>query len=713
MGNWFDGAPWTGRLESAFLLLLFPFLLYLQKTFLSRTAVVWFCWILLLLKFFLTWFAPLYGLGVKVYADWKSFEDRRWERTYHTLWVRGYSDVLKRGYQTKRDFPIEWMNRDSSLQSNENGVGVEVSGYVVLPPGTKLLLITQGARSGAWITSNKEGQEKGKLPLLRSLKEAAAVDFPVIPGGRFVLSGTLWFASGDWSLFPVLLEEGGRISTKVPLDTFRLEKFDVEHSILRSALLKGAARLGDGGILLLFAAWFFHFARFYLYRGGPYPFLFFLGLSGCLFPGLFRWLFHPIIRDPTGRIFLAMSTFGLGALVILQALRKGHSWNREEMSLTHLLLIVVGPGILTFFFLQWWPDIGRVSLFSLSDDWRTYQNFAREIFVGGDFWHRGEPIFFYQPLYRYVVGLLHVFFGQAMVAQNFLDVWAVLVTSGILLSLSLSLTGSLPAAFFAPWLYLTLELGGAFRHHIGRGLQEHTAMLFIMLTVWIMFSKKECTWKRAVGGGLLAASGFYLRMDHLGVLAAAGIVRVLHPLGGLGAAWKGWKEAFLRQRKKIFLFWILLLSAFISVPLRNWIMGGAWVFTHPQNLNALWCYSWSCTLENFYKLLLTYEPNMSSPALLAALPTALVLFFGTFFGIVALIYRRGPLSFFPLGLGILLLGLIVPYFWVRVVAYPPRFSIHLLPLAVLSVTLVVHHTFGQVASRLKMESSAEGCLCAG
>lgn len=255
------------------------------------------------------------------------------------------------------------------------------------------------------------------------------------------------------------------------------------------------------------------------------------------------------------------------------------------------------------------------------------------------------------------------------------------------------LTGSLLLSFFAPWLYLTLELGGAFRHHIGRGLQEHVAMVMVMITVWLMVTQRELTWKRAALGGLAATFGFYLRMDHLGVLAASAVAGMPQPAGSFGTVWKGWFKSLWRQKRRVSLFGLILGLAVLSIPLRNKMIGGMWVFTHPSNLNLLWCSSWSCTANNFIKLLFAYDPALPCTSFYLSMMTAVILLPGVAIAVVALFFRKGPLVFYPLGLSLILLGLVVPYIWVKVVAYPPRFSIHLLPLAVLSLTITSHRAF--------------------
>ena len=316
---------------------------------------------------------------------------------------------------------------------------------------------------------------------------------------------------------------------------------------------------------------------------------------------------------------------------------------------------------------------------------------ARDIVVGGDLWHSQNLVLVYQPLYRYFVGILHLFFGQSPVAQHLLDVWALLGASGIIVSLSRRMGLNPTFAFISSWLYLLPSFGGAFRHRIGEGLQEHTAMLFLMLTAWVVSRSRINALGQALLAGLLVMIGFWLRMDHLGVLAGVGFLIVSHPPGSFSAAWSSFLKNLLAHWNWLGLFFFFLLMAFVSIPLRNWFFGGKWVFTDPDNLSILWCKSWICVLTNFQKLLLAQDPLLPFTSRIFSFLSALILLSGTLVGLLALVWRKGSLAFYPLGLGIALAGLLFPYLWVKVVAYPPRFSIHLLPLASLSLTVFLFY----------------------
>ena len=66
----------------------------------------------------------------------------------------------------------------------------------------------------------------------------------------------------------------------------------------------------------------------------------------------------------------------------------------------------------------------------------------------------------------------------------------------------------------------------------------------------------------------------------------------------------------------------------------------------------------------------------------------LIMLPGVFFGFLALIWRPKVLQVFPMALRLAFIGMFLPYVYFANPGYPPRYSIHLLPLAFLSMMIV-------------------------
>ena len=180
--SWFNGLPWSGALETIALALVIPFLILTGRIFLSIPVTTLALSLLLLLKIFLTLFAPQAGWGIRVYSTPEALEKGIWERTYISIWKGDFSDVLERPFKTKVDFPIEWMNRYNQARRDNPWLGLTSSGFVHLPLTTRLIVVTKGVIEGHWEVINESGV-KNKLPLVRTLEEVGSVNFQTLPEG--------------------------------------------------------------------------------------------------------------------------------------------------------------------------------------------------------------------------------------------------------------------------------------------------------------------------------------------------------------------------------------------------------------------------------------------------------------------------------------------------------------------------------------------------
>jgi hypothetical protein len=86
---------------------------------------------------------------------------------------------------------------------------------------------------------------------------------------------------------------------------------------------------------------------------------------------------------------------------------------------------------------------------------------------------------------------------------------------------------------------------------------------------------------------------------------------------------------------------------------------------------------------NKLQLIVAMKPAGELPS-----PFAIPMMVGTLFGLLALFWRPTVLQMFPVSVGLMLVAAFVPYYFVNFWAYPPRFSIHVLPIATASLIIV-------------------------
>jgi hypothetical protein len=262
-----------------------------------------------------------------------------------------------------------------------------------------------------------------------------------------------------------------------------------------------------------------------------------------------------------------------------------------------------------------------------------------------------------------------------MLAQGMLDVWAALGAACLLPVLTLRLGGAFPWGLAAALVYLAAELGPDFSWHLGRGLQEHTAMLFLILTVYSATSARTSPWTC----GALALVTYLLRQDYALALGGLGLLAVSARAGQGVDNWRVLLAQAWRGRRWLAAYGLVLGVGPLLVLARNKFIGGQWVLTNPGHIgHLLGATNWQHSIATI--LCAAPTPGYHCYAALVLLPGALL-------GLLALLWRRWPLADYPLALGLTLAGLLAPYLIIAPYAYEPRQSIHLLPLAALSLAL--------------------------
>lgn len=244
--------------------------------------------------------------------------------------------------------------------------------------------------------------------------------------------------------------------------------------------------------------------------------------------------------------------------------------------------------------------------------------------------------------------------------------------------------------------FLIAYLIGSFRYHIGRSMSETTAMVFMMLAAWFLFRSREGGLIRIVMAICFGILGYWTRQDHLGVIIGLALFS-LEPVIGPAGNWKDYWARFKLHWQPLAVYWAGgIIFGVLALCLRNWFIGAGF---HAVVTKTRIGYSDPFQpLINFY-LILTGN-NWPIPPSIAGL----VITIGTFAGLVSLVWRKKVFFNFPIGLGVSILGLLIPYLFLTIMAYPPRFSIHLLPLALLSTMILLNNILKESRIILKLRA---------
>jgi hypothetical protein len=211
---------------------------------------------------------------------------------------------------------------------------------------------------------------------------------------------------------------------------------------------------------------------------------------------------------------------------------------------------LIGIPWLTFVLVGGIPSIGRFRLYESGNDYWMYQRFAYRIVMQGYWLEGGSQVFYFQPFYRWIVGLLHAVFGDSSVGERFWDGMCLLAGAMLSFRIARPFAGfrwGLVAAV-APLAVFVL---GTARYLIGYGLSEiSSAGLMSMAALCAIRSRRRNT-VAAIAAGVLVTLGFYTRLNN-GIMAVGVALFALPltlPLAGIvhpGRWWRriSWRTVF-------------------------------------------------------------------------------------------------------------------------------------------------------------------------
>jgi hypothetical protein len=696
---WFDGLPWANKVETLTLIIIFPSLIFIGWRFLSTRSSIIFLAILLTFKITLYLGTPLSGWKVKVYPSLKGLENGKFIKTYFSIWQNDVSAILQKEWIDKKEFPLDWFTPISVSETTESlnivagpleekfqklSIWMEIKGIVRLPQGTKLILLTQGTQYEELNAYSPDGQ-KFPIPIVHRLTEIDEHQEPAPSSRVLSISGKFKYMGDNWAFHPFLIDQEGNIksifgSGIIWQDASALDQSDIK---LNSYLFLG--KLFNFGFSLFILTWFAWSMKSLWAQKTLSPPIMICSLTIAISPWLMAyfasqlgWVRFPYPLNPQ---YLAISIFVVGVGILTYSTWRHEKLLNQTNNLGLTIFLLIGPALLSYFTFRWWPGLEQISLWSLGDDWTTYQNFSRSIVIDGQWLEAGEPVLYHPSQYRYIVAFFHWLFGPSAFSQRFSDIWFTMGTAIILTHLAIRLGLSAFTAVASSLLFLSVAIGEL--THIGAGLADYAAMFFIMFT-GLLLSKEAKNYSRVLMAGSFATIGCWLHLDRIGV--AGGIACLLiSPKDGT-YAWKIFLQA-VRKNWKIFAVYLAILGlGLIAIILRNGFVGGHFGFVGPGHPNFSGTLLWG----NWY-LLLTGKTWPHLPFDTVAL--TLVLLPGTLLGLIALVWRPKFLAGFPISISVTILGLLSPYLFLHIWGYPPRYSTQLLPLAVLSLGIVFDHFY--------------------
>ena len=319
---------------------------------------------------------------------------------------------------------------------------------------------------------------------------------------------------------------------------------------------------------------------------------------------------------------------------------------------------------------------GHFLLYDSGNDYWMNQRFAYRIVMQGYWLEGGSATFWFQPFYRWIVGPLHLVFGDSSIGEWFWDASCVLVQALFAFHVSKVFAGFRWGIAAAVTTLAVFALGTTWGH-LGRGLSEISSAGLLYFAALVALRSRHRNWRAAVAAGVLATLGFYTRLNNLPMAFAVSLFAL--PIAAPAAivfrppAW--WSRIAWRTVGGVC---ATLCAGLLLFAWRTWHYTGVFsVFYGTQRYRqALW------------------QPGMSLPAYLRAMvgsvmmvltmndpprfdAHALPLLTGAAASLLA-IAQVPRLRRLPLVLVLFCLAAISGSLIARGDAYPGRFSIHLI-----------------------------------
>jgi hypothetical protein len=406
------------------------------------------------------------------------------------------------------------------------------------------------------------------------------------------------------------------------------------------------------------------------------------------------WLVSAVVRagDPVLLLWSAAISTGIGLLVAANGLEAAR-WTIAALALAAFLplrsrvrnvfgaFIAVGIPWLTFVVVSSLPAIGHFTLYEWGDDWTTFQRFAYRIVLQGYWLEGGSATFWFQPLYRWIAGLLHVVFGDSSVGEWYWDGACLLAGSLFSFRVVRRYAGFRwgLAAAVAP---LGLFIGGNERVFIGRGLGEISSAGLLYLAASFVMRSRHGRIPSAIAAGVFATLGFYTRLNNLptALCAAAFALPLAVPARLAFTPWTWWRRVAWRPACVVV---VTIAAGVLFFAWRTWHYTGVFSVVHgialdPERGTArrVWRPGMSfgegiaSAVDSVMMVLTTTDPPRIHNAAVPLLGAAIIS--------IASLTGVGVLGDLPLGAALFFLSSLAGAFVARGVGYSGRFSIHII-----------------------------------
>jgi hypothetical protein len=329
-------------------------------------------------------------------------------------------------------------------------------------------------------------------------------------------------------------------------------------------------------------------------------------------------------------------------------------------------------------------QVGRFTLYQIGDDPLFYQLFAHRVFFEGYWLEAGQKTFWNQPLYRWICGALHLAFGDSSAGEVIWDGFGLLIGAMFAALVVHRVAGFRASLAAAAAVLVTFVLGPNW-YLIGRGLTEISAVAWIYLASCCLVGAAGGSLRLAALGGVFAVLGYYTRMNHLPLVLALGALTLAESLDA--RAIRNLRLVWKRVPKRVVVtYYAVLALGLCAFAARTWYYTGQFSLTAGTQIGHLsiglgtspesWLSAdaWRRAADSILMIVTVQDPpRFDWRSLLVVMGFAAAVL-----GLLQMPLARR----LPLGIALVCVASVAGGLVARGTAYPGRFSLHLIPVAV-------------------------------
>jgi hypothetical protein len=184
--------------------------------------------------------------------------------------------------------------------------------------------------------------------------------------------------------------------------------------------------------------------------------------------------------------------------------------------------VLIGIPWLTLVAVMSAPYVGRFTIYDVGSDHWMFQRFAYRIVMQGYWLEGGSETFWFQPFYRWIVGALHLIFGDSSVGEWYWDAACVLVMAMFSFHVTRAFAG-FRWGLVAAVATLTVFTLGTTWAHLGRGLSEISSAGLLSLAALVALKSRHRSWRLALAAGVFATLAFFTRLNNLPMAVAVAV----------------------------------------------------------------------------------------------------------------------------------------------------------------------------------------------